>query len=196
MRYYYNRKVRADESCRLTIQHLKKRGMLTGEELFGKIIWTSSMTKKTTTVLLSVDVTDEPYARFVYTITDREGNKTDYKHTVSLLTTPCNFGGVRYWFGCPDCGRRVAVLYLVRGDVYFRCRHCNNLSYHSRNLCRIESWGETSRQIERLQSEIKRWTWRGRPTRKVRRLCALERKMGVLSGPITAQMEKFKARLR
>ena len=45
-------------------------------------------------------------------------------------------------------------------------------------------------------SQIKRWTWRGRPTRKVRRLHALERKMGILSGPIMAQMEKFKARLR
>ena len=196
MRYYYNRKATADESCRLKISYLRKRGMLTGEEAFEKISWTSSMTGKVTTVLLLVDVTNEPLAILMYTLTDRDGNKTDYKYAVSLVTTPCNFGGVRYWFGCPSCGRRVAVLYLAPGDVYFRCRHCNNLSYRSRNRCPVETFGHTSREIDKLRSQIKRWTWRGRPTRKVRRLHVLEWKMGMLSGPIRARMEKFKARLR
>jgi hypothetical protein len=194
-RWYYGRKATADESCRLKMSYLRKRGMLSGQAT-GEIAWTSSMTGKTTTVLLAVDVTDHPCAKLVYTITDREGNKTDYDYEVSLVTTPCNFGGVRYWFGCPSCGYRVGVLYLSPGDVYFRCRHCNNLSYRSRNRCRLESWGETSRQIDKLYSEIKHWTWKGRPTREVRKLRALERKFGILSGPIGAQMEKFKARLR
>jgi len=26
---------------------------------------------------------------------------------VGLTTTPCAFGGVRYWFECPSCGGRV-----------------------------------------------------------------------------------------
>ena len=145
---------------------------------------------------LSVDTTDEPYARFLYAITNREGNESKYDYKVSLQTTLCTFGGVRYWFGCPSCGRRVGVLYLAPGDVYFRCRHCNNLSYRSRNRCTMELFGHTSRQIDKLRSEIKRWTWRGRPTRKARRLQALEQKMRVLSGPIMTRMEKFKARLR
>ena len=194
MRYYYNRKIRADESCRLEISKLRKDGMLSSGYSSGTRIWTSSMTGKNTLVGIAVDIIDDPYVRLIYSVTGREGNKTDYDYKVNLVTTHCYFGGIRYWFGCPDCGRRVAVLYLAPGDVYFRCRHCNNLSYHSRNRCRIESWGETSRQIKRLQSEIKRWTWRGKPTRKARRLQALERRMGVLSGPITARMEKFKAR--
>jgi pyruvate-formate lyase-activating enzyme len=128
--------------------------------------------------------------------TDRQGNKIDCDYEVSLVTTPCYYGGVRYWFSCSSCGRRVAVLYLAPGGVYFRCRHCNNLSYWSRNRCTLESFGHIDREIEKLRSEIKRRTWRGRPTRKVRRLYALERKMGILSGPIMAQMEKSKARLR
>ena len=33
----------------------------------------------------------------------------------------------------------------------------------------------TERQIEELRGQIKRWTWRGRPTRRVRRLNNLER---------------------
>ena len=87
---------------------------------------------------LAVDITDELHVRLIYSVTDREGERTDYDYQVSLVTTPCNFGGVRYWFGCPHCGRRVAVLYLAPGDVYFRCRHCNNLSYHSRNRRGLE----------------------------------------------------------
>ena len=196
MRYYYSSKATADESCRLKMSYLRKRGMLTGEESLEKIVWTSSMTGKETTIILGVYLTDNPVAILMYSVTDREGNKTDYDDKVNLVTTPCYFGGVRYWFGCPSCGRRVGVLYLAPGDVYFRCRHCNNLSYHSRNNCSVAKFGVTSREIDKLRSEIKRWTWRGRPTRKVKRLQALEWKMGVLSGSIRAQMEKFQARLR
>jgi uncharacterized protein YlaI len=30
--------------------------------------------------------------------------------TIPLRSTRPNFGGVRFWFLCPDCGKRVAVL--------------------------------------------------------------------------------------
>jgi len=196
-RWYYHRKATTNESCRLTMPYLKKRCMLSSQNT-ERIGWTSSQTGKETNICLTVDITmDNPYARLVYTVTDRQGNKTDYNYEVSLVTTtPCNFGGVRYWFACLSCSGRAAVLYLATGDVYFRCRHCNNLSYRSRNRCRLESFGHTDREIKKLRSEIKRRTWRGRPTRKVRRLYALERKMGMLSGPIMAQMKKFEAGLR
>jgi hypothetical protein len=132
-RWYYHRKTTAEESCKLAIPYLRKHGTLSGKGT-GKISWTSSRTGKETAIGLTVDVTtNEPHARFVYAVIDKQGNKTDYDYEVSLVTTPCNFGGVRYWFGCPSCGRRVAVLYLAPGDVYFRCRYCNNLSYWSRN---------------------------------------------------------------
>ena len=45
MRYYYNRKATADESCRLKMSYLRKRGMLSGEEVFETVIWTSKRTK-------------------------------------------------------------------------------------------------------------------------------------------------------
>jgi len=194
-RWYCRRKATADESCRLKMSDLKKDGMLSGC-VSGTRVWTSSMTGKRTIIGLAVDVTNDPHIRLWYIITDRQGKKTDYNYEVSLVTTPCNLGGVRYWFGCPSCGRRVAVLYLAPGDVYFRCRNCNNLSYWSRNRCTLESFGHTDREIKKLRNEIKRWTWRGRPTRKVKRLQALERKMGILSGPIMARLDRFKARLR
>jgi hypothetical protein len=195
MRYYYNRKATADESCRLKMSYLKKLGMLSGQ-VTETITWTSSMTGKSSSIELTVNTVNEPYAQIQYVLTGRDGKSRHFDYKVKLETTPCNFGGIRYWFACPSCHRRVGVIYLSLQGHYFQCRHCNNLSYRSRNRCRIESWGETSRQIEKLRGEIKRWTWRGRPTRRVRRLHALERKMGILSGSIRAQLGKWEAGLQ
>ncbi len=110
MRYYYNSKATADESCRLKISELRKDGMLSSGYSSGTRIWSSNRTDKKTIIGLAVDITDDLHVRLIYSVTDREGNKTDYDYQVSLVTTPCNFGGVRYWFACPDCWRRVGVL--------------------------------------------------------------------------------------
>ncbi len=159
------------------------------------ITWVMKNTGKESRITLEVNMTSEPYARFTYSISDREGNSTSYDLEVSLVTTPCNFGGVRYWFACPMCSRRVGGLYLAPGERYFMCRKCNNLTYHSRNRCVMGAFGHTSRQIDKLRSEIKRWTWRGRPTRKVRRLLSLERKAGVLGEYSMRRIEKLEARI-
>jgi len=58
-----------------------------------------------------------------------EWESLDYP--VKLQTTPCHYGGFRYWFTCPanGCGRRVALLYSA--GKYFACRHCYQLAYQS-----------------------------------------------------------------
>jgi len=78
------------------------------------------------------------YVRLQYTQTNHyTKEKTEVDYRVELATTPCNFGGVRYWFICPlvvngrACQRRVAKLYLPPGGRYFGCRHCYNLTYES-----------------------------------------------------------------
>jgi len=120
--------------------------------------------------------------------------KTDYDYKISLTKTPCNFGGVRYWFICPlsvngvYCGRRTGTLYLASGGNYFGCRQCYDLSYESRNECRLGRFGnigftlKAERQYEELYKSIKRWTWRGKPTRKARKLKELETKMDTYKG--------------
>ncbi|KKL26700.1 hypothetical protein LCGC14_2392660 [marine sediment metagenome] len=70
--------------------------------------------------------------------------------TVKLISTPCNYGGVQYWFVCPCwrggvegkyCGRKVSKLYLPLTAYEFGCRHCYNLSYASRNVLRPDRDG-------------------------------------------------------
>ena len=158
MRYFYNRNATVEESNDLSIFRLKKWGMIKAGYSSTTITWTSNRTGRQSQIGLEVYMTDEPFVRLNYAITDRQGNSTPYDNEVSLITTPCNLGGVRYWFACPDCWSRVAVLYLAPGDVHFRCRHCNNLSYHSRNNCSVAKFGVTGREIDKLRSEIKRWT--------------------------------------
>lgn len=157
----------------------------------GQGFWTNSFGEETGSIGIVVSTLEgENYVRFNYTVTDRNlGEKTDYDYEVQLTTTPCNFGGVRYWFICPlsrngvCCGRRVAKLNLAPGANYFGCRHCYDPSYESRNEPRLARFGcigyplKVERQYEELYEKIKRWTYRGRPTRKGRKLQALEERL-------------------
>ena len=192
-RYYTDKKATVEESCDLTVFQLKELGMLNGGHTATVIKWVMKQTGKESSIGLEVNMTGEPYARFMYSISDSEGNNIPYDYEVSLVTTLCYFGGVRYWFICPICSKRVGGLYLAPGECYVKCRQCNNLTYHSRNRCVMAALGHTSRQKEKLLSEIKRWTWRGRPTRKVRKLRALKRKEGILASQAWIQVERLKS---
>ena len=61
--------------------------------------------------------------------------KTEFSYRIKLVTTPCNFGGVRHWFLCPLehdgklCERRASKLYMPFGGRLFGCRHCHDLTY-------------------------------------------------------------------
>jgi hypothetical protein len=196
-RYYFDSKDTIEDCTQLSIFKLKEFGFLNGFR-GGALTWTRKPSGRKNSIGALVDLTGEPYIKVNYTITDRDGNKTDYDYKIALTTTPCHFGGVRYWFICPlstngvYCRRRVGTLYLAGGGRYFGCRHCYDLTYESRNETRSGMFGayggvlRTGRQIEELRGQIKRWTWRGRPTRKVRRLNNLERQESrylVLSRP-------------
>jgi len=163
---------------------LKKHGYLNGWKL-GEMEWKSGFSNKSS---VGIEVcTIESYVRFFYTQTEENGEKKKFDYKVSLTTTSCNYGGVRYWFICPlskngvYCGRRVGVLYKA-GD-YFGCRHCYDLTYNSRNenhkyknyplLFWLKSWGK----IEELEEKIKRPYYKGKPTRKQRKLEKIERRM-------------------
>jgi hypothetical protein len=188
-RYYWDKKDTVEDCTKLSIFKLKEFGLLTGFHGTG-LTWTRKLSGHTNSVGIVVNVLDEPHIKLNYTITDREDNKTDYDYKVALTTTQCNFSGKRYWFICPlvrngvPCGRRVGTLFLSSGGKYFGCRHCYDLSYESRNECRLGRFGQlgyvlkAERQVQELREKVKRWTYRGRPTRKVRRINAITKRMG------------------
>ncbi|MHC4139251.1 MAG: hypothetical protein ACYSR1_05265, partial [Planctomycetota bacterium] len=52
-------------------------------------------------MIISMFEGDE-HCRLYYTVTDRfSGHKTELDYKVRLVSTPCYYGGHRWWFICP-----------------------------------------------------------------------------------------------
>ena len=75
------------------------------------------------------------------------------------------------------------MLYFCDGN--FGCRHCHELTYYSKNENRRHKWFRMGRVLEigdetdKLMGELKRWHYRGKPTRKQRRIERLIGKSGL-----------------
>ena len=48
---------------------------------------------------------------------------------LTLTGSKTGFGGVRYWFNCPNCNRRVGVVYRHSLTGQLGCRLCLGLDY-------------------------------------------------------------------
>jgi hypothetical protein len=62
------------------------------------------------------------------------------KYHIEWTTTPCHFGGKRFWLICPFCGEKKLSLFFV--DGWFKCRKCGDLLYDRQRLSR------SSREID------------------------------------------------
>lgn len=169
-------KEEADGLKKIDLAWLKNRGILSGYRN-ETITWTDSWGNKSS-VSINVSVSDasDRYLQFQYTQTDRgTDKKTPFEYSVPIITTPCRFGGIRYWFKCPIytrgvyCGRRARVLY--KGGDYFACRHCYNLAYSSQHHHYSGATKMLDRifKMEELEGKLKRRFYKGKPTRKYRR---------------------------
>lgn len=117
-----------EDCCVFDVAWLKQRGALCpgsfttgtaswtrGEEPAGSIGWAADVLYHSR---------DSPSVQLCY-----GAGAEDVDERVALLHTRPPYGGVRWWFGCPRCGRRSAKLYLPRGATRFRCRRCYRLAY-------------------------------------------------------------------
>jgi len=122
-RYYFDAKKTVEQSTELSIFWLNGEGLLNGY-CITTITWTRKLSGSKSSAGLEIDISGEhPYMRMTYTITRyRDGSTEDYDYRIQLVKTRCNLGGVRYWFLCPRCGRRVGKLYRrPLGEMYL-CR--------------------------------------------------------------------------
>ena len=79
-------------------------------------------------------------------------NGKQYRYDIRLTTTRPHFGGIRYWWLCPRCGKRVAVLYCAG---YCVCRHCIGVKYQTQHLQLLD------RQFKRISTLRERLGWYG-----------------------------------
>ena len=77
------------------------------------------------------------YLRFSTYEEGTEKDKNDLAITVE--SSACHFGGVRWWFRCSgingrECDRRSRILHMPPDSKEFRCRDCYSLAYQSQQM--------------------------------------------------------------
>lgn len=124
------------------IRYLKQHGFLRGG-VSGALRW-SCNDEETGSIRFRTE-SDRLVLNYRYRASEDEWEWLEYP--VYFDQTPCNYGGIRKWFLCPnrECGRRVAVLYAV--GKYFLCRHCQDLVYQSQRECPAQRAMRRSRKI-------------------------------------------------
>jgi hypothetical protein len=134
------KKATTDQVRRIDISYMKKQGLLKPNTV-GNLKWSISAQPRgeinyicyKDSLLLSFNV------RF------RGGDWELIEQRISFDRTPCYFGGERLWFLCPNCNKRVGVLYGVR--KLFLCRHCYKLPYSSQNSGYIDNLIEQKHKL-------------------------------------------------
>jgi hypothetical protein len=130
--YRFNKKTTTDECQTIDVRYLHRNGLLQPGHSFS-LRW-SRAGRQTGSIGGIVDGSRPPKCMtLLYRHRSGSGGEWEkVRERVPLEWTPCNFGGERPWFICPEagCGRRVAILYGP--GRYFPCRHCYDLTYRSR----------------------------------------------------------------
>lgn len=162
-----------ENSLPLAISRLRKSKFLLGF-CTGNLTWDTEFQKHRIHIAVWL-WGDSPHIRLTYSA---EGERIEYD--VELTTTPCNYGGKRFWFVCPaardgvECGRRVGVLYA--SGTYFACRKCCHLAYQSQQKRRRQLFGifgtflELSDEFDEKERTMRVKYWKGRPTKRYAKL--------------------------
>ena len=122
------------EDClSLPISMLRNHGLLSDGLAGQRFTWRDEQGEVAASINVLVDMAGEPCptARFQYTV-EIDGVRREVDLRMTLTQTPTRNGGRRWWYTCPACKRRVGVLHLPPGEMFFACRSCHDLSYRSR----------------------------------------------------------------
>jgi len=121
------------ETCRsVSVFTLKRHNVFSRGQSGGTITWSYWLADPAFSVSFFYRPSTHPMLSLSYDLIDHWDLPLHIDQDVRLVTAPCQFGGVRYWFLCPRyCGMRVGKLYLPAGAERFGCRRCHNLTYRS-----------------------------------------------------------------
>ncbi|MFC1782292.1 hypothetical protein ACFL02_01735 [Planctomycetota bacterium] len=180
-RFYYDAKRTVEGALKISVFQLNRWGLFGSSYQEGSFTWTTRSTDRKNSVGYVLQMGERPHIRLMYTTTTPTGEIYNFDYSIMFTSTPCYFGGKRYWFVCPLCSRRAGIVYQTDKFNRFFCRECSNLTYESRNepknirghplLVTID----LERKLEQLYLNIKRWKYAGKPTKKARKFRRLER---------------------
>lgn len=133
---------KAEQSMTLDVRVLARRGLLSNCAFTWR--WRITATDEE---VGSIGVTAGHgvlYLRF-------RSNGSVVEQRIRLDETACHFGGTRPWFRCPQCDRRVALVYS-RGSR-FGCRACRQIVYSSQSEDVIARTWRKQQKLERQLNE-------------------------------------------
>jgi hypothetical protein len=120
----------------LDILDLKKKGFLDlAASVPSQIQWTSNG-KHSSSAGYLLQKRDGLRVAMRLRYATANGDPRGYDYWVSITSTSCHYGGVRFWFICPgskddiSCLRRCRKLFTSAGPI-FACRQCQELTYES-----------------------------------------------------------------
>ena len=118
-------RAKAEQALKLNINQLKKHcDLKPGYSFTWRWTWNSGESSNITII------TRDNALELSYRVRNTGEEWQDRHQHVMLEHTECNFGGTRPWLICPQCFKRVGVLYF-RG--LFLCRHCSRVAYSSKS---------------------------------------------------------------
>ncbi len=95
----------------------------------GRWVWRNRSGEEKSSIGYVADTSEvDGYLQVNYTF---KHSGKEYRYQIGLTTTEPYFGGVRFWYLCPACGKRVGCLYLPPGGDIYACRACYDLTYTS-----------------------------------------------------------------
>src|SRR3989344_5385325 len=126
MRRWHDKKTRVERCRALSVTALRNAGVFKAGWISGSMEWKNRFGEVAASVGFQFSQHPAPHVRISYTLGNGDAKK-DIDYAIDMQTTPCNFGGLRYWFTCPlvknnqPCQRRAGVIYLPPGGRYFGC---------------------------------------------------------------------------
>ncbi|MCY2931602.1 MAG: hypothetical protein NTV86_19345 [Planctomycetota bacterium] len=150
---------RVEDSLCLTIAALTEQRMLAAGQDTPKVLtWTRADTA-VAVAIITVETDENRQPRQVQLTFDVEidGVLANVRQRIPLTSTGLAYGGHRWWFTCPACGRRRGVLVLPPGEQGFACRQCHGLLYASQmGPGRGRAMGQCVAHVGKAAQEIAR----------------------------------------
>jgi hypothetical protein len=127
--YRWNSKPTEDNFHILSISRLVELGVVKDNTCrTGKWQWLIDNVPKSN---IDYEVNTRDGNRFFRAVYSTVGTDKHYDFKIPLCTTTPHYGGVRWWFNCPSCNKRVGKLY---NTGIYACRTCVGMAYESQKL--------------------------------------------------------------
>lgn len=134
---------KCEDMLRFDIRHLRRKERLAAGQWYS---WQWSRDGERIATIGVQTYSDAVVLSYTWTPYERDARSINCR--IQLTRTPCNFGGRRTSFLCPDCGRVCLVLFGISWRGNFACRVCQRLAYASEAESRIDRCWRQSRKLE------------------------------------------------